>query len=516
MAKIVSRVADSIKKTSKTEGLVKGHNRDYHGIGFGALSHLLDLSYSEIEAKNLDFKKHRLAGVTSGEVRDEILEYLKFEEGIKAVTVCFTDLEGRLHMLDYDKDYVVESESNLTFDGSSIKGFTEQCESDLRLKIDWTSFRWVPSDIFGAGKVLAFANVCGRDGTFYISDFRSNLYRLCRQLKDEKGIVVNAAPEIEGLLFKGVKAEQSFDEKIGFELATMSGYFSSLPHDILRIFIDKFAEAKRGLGFQNEKDHPEVAPSQFELNYKYTVALDSADQVQLYKLLARQVANSMGLTASFLPKPVANLNGNGMHINISLEKDGKNMFYDKNNENYMSQTAKNFITGVLYYASDICLALNSSVNSYRRLDPKYEAPNEIKVSAIDRGAMIRIPVGNEKSARIEVRSVAPDGNPYLSLYTLICAGFRGMEASEDVLKKMENSVYNGKTKKLPDDIYTALEKFTNSKFIDEILGGENLDKYIYLKKMSANRCPRVMGNRVKAGEILYHHEVTNQKIWGEF
>jgi len=352
-------------KIATKDDLIKGHERDY-GAVLWKQPHLLDLSYAELEERNLEVKMERLKGVTSDQMREKFIKYLADEKGIKAITVCFSDLEGHLHTLDYDKAHIVDSEDNLTFDGSSIKGFTKISKSDLRLKVDWTSFRWVPSDLFGSGKVIVFANVCDGNGAYYVSDFRSALFRLCEDLS-EKGITVNCAPEVEGFLFKGMKAEQNFDERKGFELATMSGYFSSLPQDTLRLFIDKFAEVQRALGFQNEKDHPEVAPAQFELNFKYSIALDCADQIQLYKLLARQVAGSMGFTACFLPKPIQNLNGNGMHANISLTKNGKNIFYKKDGKSGVSDEAWQFITGILYYANDLCLTMNSSVNAYRRL-----------------------------------------------------------------------------------------------------------------------------------------------------
>lgn len=495
--------------------IIKGKDRDYGSLPW-KLPHLLDLSYDELETKNLEVKAERLKGTKSDDVKGKFLKYLENENGIKAITLCFTDLEGRLHTLDYDKKFILGSQDNLTFDGSSIKGFTPQANSDLRLKIDWTTFRWVPSDFFGAGKVLVFANVCDKDGSLYASDFRSNLAALCQELKDKEGITVNVAPEIEGFLFKGEKAEQSYDEKVGFELATMSGYFSSLPQDTLRLFIDKFAEVQRALGFQNEKDHPEVAPAQFELNFRYSVALDAADQIQLYKLLARQVAKSMGFTACFLPKPVQGLNGTGMHTNMSFAKDGVNMFYDKGGEYSMSANSRKFITGVLYFGNDLCLVMNSSVNAYRRLDPHFEAPNEIKVSPVDRGSMVRIPIGNEKSARIEVRTVAPDVNPYLCIYALVKAGLYGMNASAEELVKMEKKVYGGKVKKLPGDIYEALDYFEKSDFIKEIMGEDNQRKYSELKWTVAERSPRALGNKVKCGEILYHHEVSNQLIWNQF
>lgn len=503
-------------KKVKTDHDITSHDREYGEMLWRRPEHLLDLSYAELEERNLDMKKKRTSGMTSEMVRDDIISYLENDKGVKAVTLCFTDLEGKFHTLDYDKKFLIGSEDNLTFDGSSIRGFTAQSESDLRLKVDWTSFRWVPADLFGTGKVLVFANVCDKDGSYYNTDFRSNLMELCERLKKEQGVTVNVAPEVEGFIFKGVKAEQEFDERKGFELATMSGYYSSLPQDTLRLFIDKFAEVQRALAFENEKDHPEVAPAQFELNFKYGPALDTADQIQLYKLLARQVAKTMGLTACFLPKPIQGLNGSGMHTNLSLSKDGVNMFYDKNGELNLSDMARRFVTSVLFYAKDFCLLMNPSVNAYRRLDPHFEAPNEIKVSPTDRGSMVRIPIGNEKSSRIEVRTVAPDANPYIYMYALIRTGLKGIGASADDLLEMEKAVYTDHIEKLPGDIYEALEHFKSSEYAKEVLGADNHAKFAELKERAAHRSPKALGTKVKAGEVLFHHEISNQLIWSDY
>lgn len=501
---------------TKTADKIKGRERDYGSTVWARPHHLLDLSYAELEERNLEVKRDRIAGVASDDMKGKFFQYLTNDKGIKAVIVGFSDLEGRLHTLDYDKNHLISSEDNLTFDGSSIRGFTAQSESDLRLKVDWTTFRWLPADLFGAGKVMVFANVCDKDGSFYESDFRSNLAKLCEDLRTQKGITVNVAPEVEGFIFDGVGAEQNFDEKVGFKLATMSGYYSSLPQDLLRLFIDKFAEAKRALAFENEKDHPEVAPAQFELNFKYSVALDTADQIQLYKLVARQVAKTMGLTACFLPKPFQALNGSGMHTNMSFSKDGVNMFYDANGKNLLSGDAWKFITSILYHANELCLLMNSSVNAYRRLDPHFEAPNEIKVSAVDRGSMIRIPLGNAKSARVEVRTVAPDANPYLYMFALIKAGLKGFEASESEIKQMEEAVYTPETVKLPGNIYVALDEFKAGEFVKEVMGADSHEKFYELKNTVAGRSPRDLGTSVKSAEILYHHEVSNQLIWNSF
>jgi glutamine synthetase len=511
---MVKLSADQLR-ISKETGQEKSQKRDFPFLSVGQ-EHLLNLSYFELEQKNFEVRALRLEGKTSEDVREEFLSYLEKEKGIKAVTVFFSDLEGRFHALDYNKKFLLNAEDNLTFDGSSIHGFTIQKESDLRLKIDWTTFRWAPADLFGPGKVLVFANVMDKDGTRYEGDFRGKLDTYCSKLRTEQGITVNVATEIEGFLFKGVKAEQTYDEQARFELATMSGYFNSLPQENLHLFIDKLAEVQRVLAFDNEKDHPEVAPSQFELNFRYAPALDAADEVQLYKLLARQVANSMGCTASFLPKPVAGVNGSGMHTNISLSQNGKNIFYDAKGKEKLSETAHRFITGILYYANDLCLVIAPSVNAYRRLDPHYEAPNEIKVSPTDRGSMIRIPIGNEKSARIEVRTVAPDVNPYLTVYALLKAGMAAVHATPKELKTMEAEVYEGDVKKLPGEIYTAMANFMGSDFTKEMMGSTNHSKYLSLKEAVADRSPRQLGRHIKSGEILYHHEVTNQYLWKQF
>jgi glutamine synthetase len=503
------------KKTSQQSmEKIRARERDYD-FDFAIPNHLLDLDYLELEEKNLAIKKERSEGKSAEEMRTKYMDYLRQEIGIKAVTVFFSDLEGRLHMLDYDKKFLLGAEDNLTFDGSSIRGFTAQKESDLRLKIDWRTFRFAPSDLFGRGKALLFANVCDKDGSLYNSDFRAKLSSLCEELS-AKGITVNIAPEIEGFLFKGFKAEQVFEETTGFELVTSSGYYTSLPQDILRKFIDKFAEVQRAMAYENEKDHPEVAPAQFELNFRFTHALDTADQIQLYKLLARQVASTMGLTASFLPKPVQGINGSGMHTNMSLSQNGKNLFYDTKGKHALSEMAHKFATGILYYGQDLCLTINSSVNAYRRLDPAYEAPNEIKMSATDRGSMIRIPIGNEKSSRIEVRTVAPDANPYIAYYTLIKCGLAAMEAPEAEFKKMEDAVFNKEIQKLPGEIEAAIVNFETSDFMKKTLGEENHAKYAALKRATADRSPRSLGTKIKNGEILFHHEVYNQLIWAMF
>jgi glutamine synthetase len=468
----------------------------------------LALSYEELEELNLKAKSDRLSRVSADEIREARLKYLTDEKRIKAVTVLFSDLEGRLHLLDYDKKFLVASYDNLTFDGSSIRGFTAQKESDLRLGIDWSAFYWVPADVFGNGKVLVFGTVIDKSGAPYAGDLRGVLKNYSDRLYKEKGYTLNAANEIEGFLFAGRDAEKKYHQTGKFEYVNTGGYYHSLPLDPLRQFIDTCAEVQRAMGFQNEKDHPEVAPSQFEINYAYGEVVAAADQIQLYKLLTRQVATNMGYTASFLPKPVVGVNGSGMHTNMSITRDKTNLFWDPAGQEQLSSFGWEYIDRILSHALDICLILNPSVNSYRRLDPHFEAPNQIKASATDRGSMIRVPIGNSKSMRVEVRSVAPDANPYLVLYSLFKTGIDGQVASIDNLRQAHRY--------LPDNIYSAIEDFSSAAWIAEILGADVQNRFTDLKRATADRSPRQLGTFVKGSEVQYHHEVYNQALWNEF
>jgi glutamine synthetase len=468
----------------------------------------LELPYAELEDLNLAAKDQRKRRVSADELQEERLRYLADEKRIKAVTVVFSDLEGRLHMLDYDKKFLVKSFDNLTFDGSSIRGFTAQRESDLRLSLDWSAFYWVPADIFGAGKVLVFGEVIDKNGGYYLGDLRGVLKNFAKEQFEQNGYTLNAANEIEGFLFDGIDAERTFHETGSFEYVNKGGYYHSLPGDPLREFIDTSAEVQRAMGFENEKDHPEVAPSQFEINYSYGDVVAAADQIQLYKLICRQVATQMGMTASFLPKPVTGVNGSGMHTNVSITKNGKNLFWDPKGEEKISRLGWSFVDKILTHGNDLCLLLNASVNAYRRLDPHFEAPNQIKASATDRGSMVRIPIGNEKSARVEVRSVGPDANPYMVLYSIFKSGLHGDLSRIKNLRQAERY--------LPDNIYTALEDFRNAEWTTKLLGEDVKARYADLKQASADRCPRLLGTIVKPCEIQFHHDVYNQLLWGQF
>jgi glutamine synthetase len=197
-----------------------------------------------------------------------------------------------------------------------------------------------------------------------------------------------------------------------------------------------------------------------------------------------------------------------MHTNVSISKDDKNLFWDPKGEEKLSKLAWSFVDRILTHGNDICLMLNPSVNAYRRLDPHFEAPNQLNASPVDRGAMVRIPIGNERSARVEVRAVAPDANPYMVMLAIFKSGIEGKTAQIENLRQAKRY--------LPDNIYAAMENFEKAEWTTKLLGADVKARYADLKRAAADRCPRMLGTLVKAPEVQYHHEVYNQYLWNMF
>ncbi len=224
------------------------------------LRNFLQLSYEELEELNLKAKEQRLSRVPMETIREERLKYLSDEKRIKAVTVMFSDLEGRLHMLDYDKKFLLKSWDNLTFDGSSIRGFTAQKESDLRLGIDWSAFYWGPADVFGEGKVMVFGEVLEKDGTLYVGDMRGVLKTYAEAQYKKNGYTLNAANEIEGFIFAGLDAERRYHETGKFEYVNTGGYYHSLPGDPLRTLSTRAPKCSGPWGSRMKKITPKSRP----------------------------------------------------------------------------------------------------------------------------------------------------------------------------------------------------------------------------------------------------------------
>jgi glutamine synthetase len=205
---------------------------------------------------------------------------------------------------------------------------------------------------------------------------------------------------------------------------------------------------------------------------------------------------------------VVGVNGSGMHTNVSVSKGGKNQFWDPKGEEKISKFAWDFVDRIVSHGNDICLVMNSSVNAYRRLDPHFEAPNQLNASAVNRGAMVRIPIGNERSSRVEVRAVAPDANPYMVLYSVFKTGLDGDIAKIENLRSAKRF--------LPDNIYDAMENFQKASWTKTLFSEEVKERYLDLKQAAADRCPRLLGTVVKPSEIQFHHEVYNQYLWNQF
>ena len=347
------------------------------------LRNFLALPYDELEDLNLRAKEQRKNRVPMDKIQEERLKYLTDEKRIKAVTVLFSDLEGRLHMLDYDKKFLLKSWDNLTFDGSSIRGFTAQRESDLRLGIDWSAFYWAPADVFGPGKVLVFGEVIDKDGSPYAADIRGVLKDYRRRALQEARLHAERGQRNRRLPVQGPDAERRYHETGKFEYVNTGGYYHSLPGDPLRTFIDTTAEVQRAMGFQNEKDHPEVAPSQFEINYSYAEVVAAADQIQLYKLICRQVATKHGLDR-VVPAQAGRRRQwqRHAHQRFRSARAARTCSGTPRAKRSSASWAGQFIDRILTHGNDICLLLNASVNAYRRLDPHFEAPNQIKASAV--------------------------------------------------------------------------------------------------------------------------------------
>jgi glutamine synthetase len=197
-----------------------------------------------------------------------------------------------------------------------------------------------------------------------------------------------------------------------------------------------------------------------------------------------------------------------MHTNVSVSREDKNLMWDPKGEEMLSQFGWDFVDRILTHGNDICLLLNASVNAYRRLDPHFEAPNQLIASAVDRGSMIRIPIGNHRSMRVEVRSVGPDANPYMVMLSVFKTGLEGETAEIENLRSAKRY--------LPDNIYDAMANFRNADWTTKLLGEDVKGRYADLKQASADRCPRLLGSIVKPQEVQFHHEVYNQYLWNQF
>ena len=354
--------------------------------------------------------------------REDILRMVR-ENDIEFVRLQFTDIFGQLKNVAITAAQVEKAVDNkIMFDGSSIEGFVRIDESDQYLYPDLNSFAifpWRPQH----GKVARLiCDVYNPDGTPFVGDPRGALQRVLKRAADMGYDSFNVGPEAEFFLFQtdeeGKPTTKTNDE---------AGYFDLGPLDHGEGTRREICMALEQMGFEIEASHHEVAEGQHEIDFKYEEALHAADNIMTFKLAVKILAQKNGLHATFMPKPIFGINGSGMHTNMSLFKDGRNVFYDPNGEKQLSKEAYSFIAGILAHVKGFAAITNPLVNSYKRLVPGYEAPCYLAWSASNRSALIRIPASRGQATRVELRSPDPACNPYLALAVLLSAGLDGIE-----------------------------------------------------------------------------------------
>lgn len=407
------------------------------------------------------------------------------EDDVEFIRLQFTDMFGNLKNVAITISQLEKALNNeCMFDGSSIEGFVRIEESDMFLYPDldtYVTFPWRPQQ----GKVARLiCDVYSADRKPFQGDPRYALKKVIEEAA-EMGYTFDVGPELEFFLFQ--LEENGNPTTITNERA---GYFDLGPLDFGENARRDMVLTMEEMGFKIDASHHEVAPAQHEIDIKYTDALTAADSVMTFKLVARTIAKRHGLHATFMPKPNFGVDGSGMHINVSLKKDGKNIFDDTSDALGLSEEAYQFIAGVMKHMESMTAITNPIVNSYKRLVPNYEAPVYIAWSASNRSPLIRIPAGRGSAARIELRSPDSAANPYLALAVCLAAGLDGIKnkltppASIDKnlfdLSKAEREALG--VKSLPSTLAEAVEKMEHSDFVREVLGEHISQKYIEAKR----------------------------------
>lgn len=416
--------------------------------------------------------------------KEDIIKFVE-ENDVEFIRLQFTDLFGILKNVAIPKSQLKKALDNqMMFDGSSIDGFARIEESDMCLRPDLDSFvifPWRPQ----TGKVARLiCDVYKTDGTPFEGDPRHILKKAIAEA-EKMGYTFNVGPECEFFLFNvdenGAPTTNSNDQ---------AAYFDLGPNDLGENARRDMVLTLEDMGFIIEASHHECAPAQHEIDFKYGEAVKTADSIMTFKLAVKTIAQRHGLHATFMPKPKANMAGSGMHINMSLEKDGKNVFADENGKNGLSEEAYHFIAGLMKHINGIVAITNPLVNSYKRLIPGYEAPVYIAWSAKNRSPLIRIPAARGKGTRVELRNPDPTANPYLALAVCLIAGLDGIKNKLEVCDSVDANIY-AMTKKerrargidsLPETLIDAVKHLEKDELIMDFLGEETAEKYIEAKK----------------------------------
>ena len=416
--------------------------------------------------------------------KEDIIRLVE-EQDIEFIRMQFTDIFGQLKNVAITKSQIQKAVNNqIMIDGSSIEGFTRIHESDQYLYPDLDSFTvlpWRPQ----YGKVARLiCDVYNPDGTPFVGDPRGVLKKALKRAAD-MGYSFNVGPECEFFLFE-TDDEGRPTTKTGDE----AGYFDLGPLDHGEGTRREICLNLEAMGFEIEASHHEVAAGQHEIDFKYDEALSAADKIMTFKLAVKTVAQKNGLHATFMPKPVFGINGSGMHTNMSLFKDGKNVFYDPNDARGLSKEAYSFIAGLLAHVRGMAAITNPLVNSYKRLVPGYEAPCYLAWSASNRSALIRIPAARGQATRVELRCPDPSCNPYLELACCLAAGLDGIEKGMTPPAEITENIFamDRKTRhahgihSLPGNLSEAIDEMEKDELICQTLGEHVVEQYIQGKR----------------------------------
>jgi glutamine synthetase len=416
--------------------------------------------------------------------KEKIIQKVKSQK-IEFIDLMFSDLFGGLKNVTISPRELRDCLDNgKWFDGSSIEGFRRIHESDMLLIPDLSTYILLPWLRDGKNVARMICDVYDPGKKPFAGDPRHILKRVQEKAK-EKGWFYYVGPEIEFFLFRS-KENRTYHDT--------AGYFDFSPRDFATDIRAVMASTLERLGINVEMTHHEVAPSQHEIDIEYSEALKMADEVMVLKQTIKTVANDNGLHATFMPKPIFGINGNGMHTHQSIfDKKGENLFYDRKDKYRLSPLAYYFMGGQLKHIRELAAVLCPTVNSYKRLVRGYEAPVYICWGQRNRSALIRVPrysKGREKSTRLELRCPDPSCNPYLTFAVMLAAGLKGIEEKIEPPDPVEEDVYGFDDSKLakfyiktlPADLGEAIEEFKRSKLMRETLGEHVFDKYLEIKK----------------------------------
>ena len=411
------------------------------------------------------------------------------EENVEFLRLQFSDVFGTIKNVEVPVSQLEKVlNNNLMFDGSSIEGFVRIEESDMYLYPVLSTFMIFPwaTDSHGGKVARLIADIYTADREPFAGDPRNNLKRVLKQMEDAGFKNFNIGTEPEFFLFK-------LDEH-GYPTMNLNdkgGYFDLAPLDLGENTRREIVLEMEKMGFEVEAAHHEVAPGQHEVDFKYADALDAADNIQTFKLIVKTIARKHGLYATFMPKPISGINGNGMHTNMSLFNEDGNVFYDEAGDLQLSKTAYNFLGGVLAHAANFTAITNPTVNSYKRLTPGFEAPVYVAWSGSNRSPMVRVPASRGNSTRLELRSVDPTANPYLAFAVILAAGLDGVAGEMEPNHAVDRNIYlmdEAERKKagitdLPDTLLAAVNDLDTDSVIKEALGSHMARTFVDAKRL---------------------------------